>query len=115
MGERGAIVVIEGDSQCVLYTHWKGYMVEALAAEGLRRSLADGRSYNDPDYLRRVLFDALAGEGEPRNATTGYGIGHRIPGDLNYPPLVIEVRSNELLVDGWHVSVWLERHKGGEG
>jgi hypothetical protein len=107
MGERGAIIVQEGDQQCVFYTHWKGYEIERLAAEGLRRAIADGRDHTDPDYLRRILFDALAGEHEPRHATTGFGIGHREPGDLNYPPVTIVIGTDGLTVDGWAVKGWL--------
>lgn len=107
MGDRGAIVVTEGEHICVLYTHSRGYMIERLAIKGLRRAIKAGRDHTDPDYLRRILFDSLA-EGQERTGTIGYGIGHHIPDDLQHPELLIEVMEDRLLVDGQPVYEWLE-------
>ena len=81
MGERGAVIVREDEQQIVFYTHWNGYRLDSLVANGLRLAVGGGRDHRDPDYMRRILFDAICEEREPRNGTTGFGIGHKVPGD----------------------------------
>lgn len=69
MGDRGNIVVKSDDGTIHFYTHWSGYELPEIVANGLKR----GRNrWGDEPYLNRILFSELIKddvEGE-----TGYGI-----------------------------------------
>jgi hypothetical protein len=41
-----------------LYTHWDGYRVEALAAQGIAEAIKAGRA-NDPQYGGRIVTDVF--------------------------------------------------------
>lgn len=91
MGDRGNIFVVHerdesGQARGVyLYTHWSGYRIKEIAADGLS-SRAGSARLGDPAYLSRILFDTLTGlEG----GETGYGIGISAP-DNERPIVVVE-------------------------
>jgi hypothetical protein len=108
MGCRGAIVIQEAQFQCVFTAHLWGFDVERRAAKGLRRALESGRDHTDPDYLRRILFDALT---DYDTSALGFGIGHVVPLDLEYPPVVVEVYHSGLVVNDQPVEMWLKAHE----
>jgi hypothetical protein len=68
MGDRGNIVVKDGNSKVYLYSHWCGSQLPEIARASLKR----GKDrWNDGQYLARILFtDMINGD----NGTTGYGI-----------------------------------------
>ncbi len=72
MGERATIRVIQScdDTPIHFYTHWKGYRIAEILADGLNKANAAGR-LDDEAYATRIVFDALTGlEG----SSTGFGI-----------------------------------------
>lgn len=69
MGDRANVKVHQQAGDVHLYTHWGGYRVGDALALGLDR----GRDrWDDPEYLTRILFDAM--KGDDVTGTTGYGI-----------------------------------------
>lgn len=53
MGDRANVVVIDGDEQVCLYTHWNGYEV----AEVLQNALKRGKErWAQAPYLARIIF-----------------------------------------------------------
>jgi hypothetical protein len=87
MGDRGNIIINDGDGNAVvLYTHWAGNALDVIACEGLEV----GRSrWGDSGYLARIVFDTMT-DGE--NRLTGYGLTawpHIC--DNQHPYLVIDV------------------------
>lgn len=82
MGERASIKVTHSEGGHIwLYTHWRGYEIVDIAAEGLERAKAYGR-LTDAPYATRIIFDVMT---ELNGETTGYGIhiGGETP-DSNY-------------------------------
>ena len=74
MGDRAHIKVQQGYGDVYLYTHWGGYKIKEDIATGLRR----GRDrWNDPEYLARILFDAM--KGDDVTGDTGFGISAAEP------------------------------------
>jgi hypothetical protein len=89
MGDRGHIGITQRVSETPIYfyTHWSGYQVCELLAQGLDKADKAGR-LSDETYATRIIFDALTGcVGEE----TGYGIMIGEPaGDNQYPiPMVV--------------------------
>lgn len=84
MGARGHIGIVQTTSETPIYfyTHWQGYDIARLLAEGLYKALDNGR-LEDETYATRIIFDTLTGcTGE----ATGYGIMIGEPaGDNEYP------------------------------
>lgn len=68
MGDRGNIVVVDGESKVYLYTHWRRYELKEILADALTR--AEDRWF-DGQYLARVIFDDMV-DGD--RGTTGFGI-----------------------------------------
>ena len=53
MGDRGNIIVKDGNSEVYLYTHWTGSDLPDV----LRSALKRGKSrWNDGPYLARIIF-----------------------------------------------------------
>lgn len=83
MGDRATIRIEQRTHVVHYYTHWSGYRVKEILADGIIKAAAEGR-LNDEFYAARIIFDTLTGcEG----GATGYGIiagDENIPGDLQY-------------------------------
>ena len=89
MGSRGHIGIVQSNNPTPIYvyTHWRGYDIRAILAEGLLKAQEEGR-LTDETYATRIIFDVLTGcTGE----STGYGIMIGEPaGDNEYEiPTVI--------------------------
>lgn len=72
MGDRGNIVIKDGESEVFLYSHWNRWKL----VDDARTALCKGWRWDDPQYLARIVFDVMT-EGEHGNET-GYGISARI-------------------------------------
>lgn len=69
MGDRGNIIVKDGESTVFLYTHWNG----SELPETIKSALKRGKSrWNDGPYLARILFCEMVGG--DTSSTTGFGI-----------------------------------------
>lgn len=82
MGSRGNIRIHQPRAldDLYLYTHWSGYRVWQILAEGLQRAKDAGR-ITDPSYATRIIFDTMTGR---EDDTTGYGIAVGRPDDNEY-------------------------------
>jgi len=90
MGDRGNIIVKDGESTVYLYTHWSG----SNLPESIQASLKRGKDrWTDGQYLARILFDDMV-QGD--RGLTGYGISSVI-GDGGTD---IEVNVDAQTVDG---------------
>jgi hypothetical protein len=74
MGDRAHIKVEQGYGDVYLYTHWGGYKIEQDIKDGLHRG---HNRWDDPDYLTRILFDAM--KGSDVTGETGFGISASVP------------------------------------
>ncbi len=90
MGDRGNIIVKDGDSTVYLYTHWTGSDLPESIKASLKRSKD---RWDDGQYLARVLFQDMVGKD---NGITGFGISSTM-GDGGTD---IEVDVDEQTVDG---------------
>lgn len=88
MGERGQILI--RDSGVYLYTHWGGDVLKQILQEALKKRWR----WNDEEYLTRIIFDVMVGEGQGEE--TGLGIGTKIHGDLGYPLLIVDVENKKV-------------------
>lgn len=68
MGDRGNIIVKDGDSTVYLYTHWSGTDLPDI----VKRGLAMKWRWDDGPYLARILFDQMT-EGR-HGEEVGFGI-----------------------------------------
>lgn len=68
MGDRGNIIVKDGESKVFLYTHWTGYRLFKDVAKSLARAKS---RWDDGPYLARVLFQDMIGDDRD---ISGYGI-----------------------------------------
>ena len=83
MGDRATIRIVQGDQTLHFYTHWDGYRIQQILAEGILKAHAEGR-LTDEAYASRIIFDTLTG---CDGGSTGYGIiagDENIPGDLQH-------------------------------
>lgn len=68
MGDRGNIIVKDGESTVYLYTHWTG----SDLPETLKGALSRGKDrWDDGLYLTRVIFQDMIGNDKD---ITGFGI-----------------------------------------
>lgn len=68
MGDRGNIIVKDGESKVYLYTHWMGSELPDIIKSALKR----GKDrWDDGAYLTRVLFQEMIGDDK---GVTGFGI-----------------------------------------
>jgi len=75
MGDRGQVLILEGD--VYLYTHWRA--TELI--ETVRKALTRGKGrWNDPEYLARIIFSEMVRD--DIDGLTGYGIGTQQHGDV---------------------------------
>jgi hypothetical protein len=73
MGDRGNIIVKEGDSKVYLYSHWTGSDLPEVARSALKRG---SDRWSDGQYLARVIFcEMIRGD---LTGTTGFGISSTI-------------------------------------
>jgi hypothetical protein len=86
MGERQNIVVVDGEDEVYLYTHWKG---GDQVLDIVQKVLKRGECLRDNTYLARILFQELVGSDK---SDSGYGISSRQQ-DFNYPNVVLDVPS----------------------
>lgn len=83
MGDRATIRIEQRGHVVHYYTHWDGYRIQQILAEGILKAQAAGR-LTDDSYAARIIFDTLT---ECEGSTDGYGIiagDDNIPGDLQY-------------------------------
>ena len=76
MGARAQIKVNQGP--VYLYTHHGSGEILKTAQKGMK--MGEPR-WHDPEYLTRILFDAM--KGNDTDSTTGYGIGVQMHGDID--------------------------------
>lgn len=86
MGDRATIRIVQNEQVVHFYTHWDGYRIQQILAEGILNANEAGR-LDDSSYAARIIFDTLTGCSLPHRcgqdgSPTGYGI---IPGDENIP------------------------------
>ena len=100
MGDRGNIVVRDTDGKdVVLYAHWTGGDLAAVA----RRALAREWRWTDESYLARIIFCEMVKGHE--GGETGFGIGRSTAGDREHPVVLVDVESqcvffcNDFIVD----------------
>lgn len=73
MGDRGNIIVKDGESKVYLYTHWTGSELPEVLKSALRR----GKSrWDDGQYLARIIFCEMV-KGQEMDET-GFGISSTI-------------------------------------
>lgn len=71
MGDRGNIIVKDGDSEVFLYTHWKGSDLPDI----LRSALERGEDrWTDGPYLARIIFCDMLGDDD---GLSGFGISSK--------------------------------------
>lgn len=61
MGDRANVVLTSTDNEggdIVLYTHWRGYLVESIVQEGIAHALKTGR-HTDGTYAQRIVVDTF--------------------------------------------------------
>lgn len=94
MGDRGNIVVKDGDSKVFLYTHWAGYRV----ADTIRNALKRGKDrWADGSYLARILFCELIPK-EKWEDTTGYGISSTMGDGFESADIMVDVDAQEVVM-----------------
>ena len=79
MGDRANLKLIGGDTfphPVFFYTHWTGSMLLFDLHQGMTLAAKEGR-LDDPQYLGRILFEAVVPE-EEHGETTGYGISTEV-------------------------------------
>jgi hypothetical protein len=69
MGDRGNIIVKDGESTVYLYTHWSGSSLPETVKAALKRG---HDRWNDGQYLARILFCEMVRGDEM--SSTGFGI-----------------------------------------
>lgn len=74
LGDRGQVFV--EDTGVYLYTHWHATPLPGIVAGALDKEARWG----DPEYLARIVFEAMVRRGG--NETTGFGIGTAQHGDV---------------------------------
>jgi len=67
MGDRGQCLI--EDEGVYLYTHWGATELEDI----VRKAIAKGWRWGDPEYLARIIFCEMIKEDE--EGETGFGIG----------------------------------------
>ena len=91
MGDRGNIIIVDGDTAVVLYTHHAGSHLAEIARDGLAAGVT---RWNDAPYLARIVFEGMT-YGE--DGTTGYGLSAwPAISDNEHPFLVIDVPSQRV-------------------
>ena len=90
MGDRGQDLT--KDEGIHLYTHWAaselGRHVQRAPARRLR--------WNDPEYLARILFDAM--KGGDTDGETGYGIGSSKRGDI-WRLITLDCENQKIIIE----------------
>ena len=85
MGARAQVKIEDRDEEIYLYTHWGSSELPKDVAKALDR----GRDrWDDFEYLNRIIFDAM--KEDDVTSTTGYGIGTKPHGDLDYEPIEVD-------------------------
>jgi len=69
MGDRGNIIVKDGESKVYLYTHWGGSELKKTLKEALIRGK---NRWDDGSYLTRIIFCEMVQDEEM--GLTGFGI-----------------------------------------
>ena len=69
MGDRGNIIIKDGESTVYLYTHWEGSRLNEILKSALKRGKT---RWEDGAYLARIIFCEMIGE--DTEELTGYGI-----------------------------------------
>jgi hypothetical protein len=80
------VCIKNGNDEVYLYTHWGSAELPSLVA----RALARRQRWTDPEYLARIIFDTMT-EGY-HGEEMGFGIGLHRHGDLDYEPIVVDVK-----------------------
>lgn len=95
MGMRAQIKI--EDSGVYLYTHWDSEELPMILAEALGSKEGISRS-SDTEYLTRIIFEHMLKFSVSKE--TGYGIGTFPHGDLEYPPIVVNVKEQSVTLNG---------------
>lgn len=90
MGSRAQIHI--DDTDVYLYTHWGSETLPKLLAN----VLADGKRLDDPEYLTRIIFEAMV-EDASYSKETGFGIGTQAHTDLDYPPIRVSCENQTVV------------------
>jgi hypothetical protein len=107
MGDRGQVVVKEGDSEVYFYSHWTGSELPRDVARALVRAKGAGR-LDDGPYLARIVFCEMI-RGDNFDSTTGFGISSNDM-DSEYPNIVIDVGAQTVTRGGksWPIGGFTE-------
>ena len=93
MGDRSNVSIIsQYDGTAVLYSHWGGTRLFEVARQALDSTIARNR-WNDPPYLRRIIFQTILAKDGLQE--TGFGISGNI-GDNEYKVMVIDTDSQRV-------------------
>lgn len=82
------------DTGVYLYTHWGSEELPMVLQRVLKSELGKSR-IDDPEYLARIIFEAMIGD--QRGTATGFGIGTSAHTDLEYPPIIIDCGEQTIL------------------
>lgn len=98
MGDRGNIIIKDGDSKVFLYTHWAGYRV----ADTIRKALKRGKDrWGDGQYLGRIMFCELVPK-EKWEETTSYGISSTMGDGFEGADIMVDVDTQEVVMYDGH-------------
>ena len=75
MGARTQVYI--KDTKVYLYSHYDSFEIETIVAKALSKRWR----WDDPEYLARIIFDAMIGDSFGEE--TGYGIGTQQHGDID--------------------------------
>lgn len=92
MGDRGNVVVKDGDEQVVFYTHWGATELP----ETLRMVLNRKQRWTDAPYLARMIFCGMVGEDWDNE--TGFGISHSL-GDGTDRVITVDVNQQTVKIN----------------
>jgi len=94
MGMRAQIKI--EDTGVYLYTHWGSAELPLLLQTALRSPAGKAR-WGDPEYLARIIFEAMTTNSASKEL--GLGIGTEANGDLEYSPIVVNCQKCTILTD----------------
>jgi hypothetical protein len=93
MGDRGNVIVKDGDEQVCLYTHWGATELP----ETLRRALKRRARWNDGSYLCRIIFCEMVDINQWKEET-GFGISQTL-GDGHNKVITVDVKSQTVKIN----------------
>ena len=92
MGDRGQVLI--EDEGVYLYTHWEaGSLIEMV-----KRAIAKGWRWHDPEYLVRIIFCEMIKGNE--KGESGFGIGTQLHSDNNCQLIKVNCEKQTICIDG---------------